>query len=38
MDPPVAPVVLNVAPLNAPQRELEWQPWQIWIIKYQKKC
>ena len=26
MDPPVAPVALNVAPLNAPQRELDWQP------------
>jgi len=26
MDPPVAPVALNIAPLNAPQRELEWKP------------
>ena len=26
MDAPVAPVALNIAPLNAPQRELEWQP------------
>ena len=26
MDPPVAPVALNIAPLNVPQRELEWQP------------
>jgi len=26
MDPPVAPIALNVAPLNAPQRELEWKP------------
>ena len=26
MDTPVAPVALNVAPLNAPQRELEWKP------------
>ena len=25
MDPPVAPIALNVAPLNAPQRQLEWQ-------------
>ena len=25
MDPRVAPVALNVAPLNAPQRELEWK-------------
>jgi len=25
MDTPVAPVALNVAPLNAPQRELEWK-------------
>ena len=25
MDTPVAPVALNIAPLNAPQRELEWQ-------------
>ena len=25
METPVAPVALNVAPLNAPQRELEWQ-------------
>jgi len=25
MDPPVAPVALNIAPLNAPQRELEWK-------------
>ena len=26
MDPPVAPIALNVTPLNAPQRELEWKP------------
>jgi len=26
MDTPVAPVALNIAPLNAPQRELEWKP------------
>ena len=26
MDTPVAPVALNVAPLNAPQRQLDWQP------------
>ena len=25
METPVAPVALNVSPLNAPQRELEWQ-------------
>ena len=25
MDPPVAPIALNVAPLNAPHRQLEWQ-------------
>ena len=25
MDAPVAPVALNVAPLNSPQRELEWK-------------
>ncbi len=26
MDTPVAPVALNIAPLNAPQREFEWKP------------
>ena len=26
MDAPVALVALNIAPLNAPQRELEWKP------------
>ena len=25
MDPPVAPIALNVAPLNAPHRELDWK-------------
>ena len=25
MDATVAPVALNIAPLNAPQRELEWK-------------
>ena len=25
MDPPVAPIALNVAPLNAPHREMEWK-------------
>ena len=25
MDAPVAPIALNVAPLNGPQRELEWK-------------
>jgi len=26
MGTPVAPIALNIAPLNAPQRELEWKP------------